>query len=362
MGNMGLVEETIQRKYKDIALVIPSIRAASFKRFIDEWHRCGLFKTVDLILIEDNPTRTIVSPNWISAHVSWKEMDDEFLWAKQIIPRRSDTIRSFGYWLAWKAGYEHTMTLDDDCYPDVSSLDLIADHLNALKPRTRWFNTLKEGDPRGLPYKNRGEQKIVLNHGLWTNVLDMDAPHQLVAPFEDGHDMTSTIVPNGMFFPMCGMSLCWRSEITVLLYHLLMGKMKAGSVILKEKCAPPDRDDLYSLPYDRFGDIHCGILLKKICDYLRLGVTTGVPYIHHDRASDPFTNLVKEANGIKVNEIFWERVDEVQLTGKTPVSCYIELGEAFEAGLMDTGIDYPWYFRLLGSSMKKWADLFVQRS
>jgi reversibly glycosylated polypeptide/UDP-arabinopyranose mutase len=39
---------------------------------------------------------------------------------------------------------------------------------------------------------------------------------------------------------------------------------------------------------------------QVICDHLGLGVKTGLPYIHHSKASNPFTNLRKEYKGI-----FW---------------------------------------------------------
>jgi hypothetical protein len=42
-------------------------------------------------------------------------------------------------------------------------------------------------------------------------------------------------------------------------------------------------------------------LLQVICDHLGLGVKTGLPYIYHSKASNPFTNLRKEYKGI-----FWQ--------------------------------------------------------
>ena len=44
-----------------------------------------------------------------------------------------------------------------------------------------------------------------------------------------------------------------------------------------------------------------GWCTKVICDHLSLGVKTGLPYIWHSKASDPFTNLKKEYKGI-----FWQ--------------------------------------------------------
>jgi reversibly glycosylated polypeptide/UDP-arabinopyranose mutase len=46
------------------------------------------------------------------------------------------------------------------------------------------------------------------------------------------------------------------------------------------------------------GALCCG---PVICDHLGLGVKTGLPYIYHSKASNPFTNLRKEYKGI-----FWQ--------------------------------------------------------
>jgi len=40
---------------------------------------------------------------------------------------------------------------------------------------------------------------------------------------------------------------------------------------------------------------------QVICDHLGLGVKTGLPYIWHSKASNPFVNLKKEYKGI-----FWQ--------------------------------------------------------
>ena len=66
------------------------------------------------------------------------------------------------------------------------------------------------------------------------------------------------------------------------------------------------------LPHFFFGD--GGWLFKRIpssppfsggeqviCDHLGLGVKTGLPYIWHSKASNPFVNLKKEYSGI-----FWQ--------------------------------------------------------
>lgn len=69
--------------------------------------------------------------------------------------------------------------------------------------------------------------------------------------------------------------------------------------------------------------------MQVICDHLGLGVKTGLPYIWHSKASNPFVNLKKEYNGI-----FWQEktipfFQEVSFTkeAQTVEACYLELAE-----------------------------------
>lgn len=369
---------------KDICLVVPTIRENSFNDFIDRWNSIGLFDHVDLLVMEDNPVKTFKIPELKNNlgdavhvyHSDWSSIKRDLGNTEWIIPRRSDTVRSYAYWKAWKLGYRYILTLDDDCYPpsEVDGLSysgkaFVEDHLKKLTGRSRWFNTLNSVKPRGIPFYNVGKNdKIVLNHGLWTNVLDYDAPYQLANPIKEEFSFDSEIVPNGFYFPMCGMNVMWDAKITVLMYHLLMGK---------KVCSQPDaftvidnvkQPILEKLPFDRFGDIWCGILMKKIVDHLNLQVSTGMPYIRHERASNPFVNLKKEANGIEVNEDFWEFIDKLDLSG-------IEKGkDAFVSGYTRIGTymysftelypkynEHKDYFVLLGKAMVEWASLFEEK-
>lgn len=333
----------------DTALVVPSIRKDSFERFIKEWQPTGLFERVDLILVEDNPERTFTCNVEGSTHLCWKDIDkNEWSW---IIPRRSDTVRSFGYWYAWKLGYEFLMTLDDDCYPEPGYEQLDVIHKQMLT-RTKWFNTLNNVRPRGTPYKNLGERKVYVNHGLWTNVLDYDAPQQLVNPIPETFTHDNRIVPHGAYHSFCGMNAMWRREAIPLSYHLLMGH-RIGEDFNVES--------LVKLPFDRWGDIGCGIIQKKICDHLGWAVSTGTPYIHHDRASNPFTNLRKEAAAIEINEWLWQAIDDIELVNKNAVECYYEIGRAIRSfGKLNyqAAAEHREYFDLLGRAMIRWVSLF----
>jgi hypothetical protein len=326
---------------KKTALIVPSIRKESFERFVREWKPTGLFDRVDLILIEDNPSRTFEMDldGGDHMHLCWEDIDrEEWSW---IVPRRSDTVRSFGYWWAWKAGYSYCSTLDDDCYPEPGYERWDEMHISMLT-RTKWFNTLNNVRPRGTPYFNLGKREVHINHGLWTGILDYDAPQQLVNPIPETYTHDNRFVPHGAYFSLCGMNWCCRREAIVLMYHMLMGSSLENDGTLKR------------YPFDRWGDITCGIVAKKICDHIGWSVSSGTPYIHHDRASGPFVNLRKEAPALEVNEWLWEKIDAIELRGNSAVECYKQIAD----GIMDWDGEYEQYWIKLSQAMRTWAHLF----
>ncbi|GLJ17434.1 hypothetical protein SUGI_0303390 [Cryptomeria japonica] len=149
----------------------------------------------------------------------------------------------------------------------------------------------------------------VVSHGLWFNIPDYDAPTQLIKPREHNTrfvDLFLTI-PKGTLFPMCGMNLA----------------------------------------FDRW-------CVKVICGHLGLGVKTGLPYISHSKASNPFVNLKKEYKGI-----FWQE-EKIPFFQSTTLpkectivqKCYIELSKKVKNKL--SKVD-P-YFQKLGDAMVTWIE------
>ena len=58
--------------------------------------------------------------------------------------------------------------------------------------------------------------------------------------------------------------------------------------------------------YQRFSDIWGGINAKRAIDKNGWAAVTGYSTILHERASNVYTNLQKEARGIMLNEKYWK--------------------------------------------------------
>lgn len=338
-----------------IALVTPTIRENSIKRFINEWEDYLLKYNVDLFIVEDNPEITFEIKSNKSVkifHYCWQDFKKELGNNSWIIPRRDSSVKSFGFYLAYKSGADLIVVLDDDCYPINNYLSFNNyDYFSIIKERFSmkeidleemlWQATVLNMKVRGFPYKNLKKKKkyinlnLILNHGLWANVPDLDAPHQLLnrtSKFDD-YFIDQLILP-GKYFPMCGMNLAFKREAVPALYFLLMGQDEFGN----------------KYKYARFDDIWAGIFFKKISDHLGFNILSGHPVVWHDRASDPFKNLQKEAYSIETNEKLWEVVDEIELTKDNFKDCYKELAEKLP--LSDD------YFTQLKRAMVIWAELF----
>lgn len=319
-------------------IVVPTIREESILKFLTLWKK--EFKGHRVIIVEDNPSKSFPLPKWVE-HYSWQDIDKDLGKNSWIIPRRSDCVRSYGYYKAWQKKTDFIVTLDDDCYPEKSyKPSYLQQMYNALEKQwddDRWWNTLRgKIIPRGYPYNIRDEKlPTIINHGLWSNVPDLDALTQKKIPnYRTKPAKKSEKVPYGSFFPMCGMNLAFRPDIVPALYFLLMGRNQ--------------KEEFY--PYDRFGDIWAGIFVKKIADHLGYAFSSGSPSVLHSRASNVEVNLKKETPGYPINEELWKKVSEVGLSGTTFKACYKELAEKLNMK--------GEYWKSLKEAMSLWTKLF----
>ncbi|KAK8963028.1 UDP-arabinopyranose mutase 1 [Platanthera guangdongensis] len=263
--------------------------------------------------------------------------------------------------------------------PSGNQINALEQHIkNLLTPATPFFfNTLydpfRDGADfvRGYPFSLREGAPTALSHGLWLNIPDYDAPTQLVKPRERNTRYVDAVltIPKGTLFPMCGMNLGFNRElIGPAMYFGLMGD---GQPIGRY-------DDMWAGWCAKNNAFHQILTLKLrlkllilgtlrlrlarrwevvntvICDHLGLGVKTGLPYIWHSKASNPFTNLKKEYNGIFWQEELIPFFQSATLSKEstTVQKCYIELSKQVREKL--SKVD-P-YFGKLADAMVTWIE------
>lgn len=330
----------------NVAVVVPTIREESIRRWLREW--AEQLESTTVYVVEDNPEPTInLATDHRPTHLQyacWADIDRDLgKTASWIIPRRTSAIKSYGFLKAYQAGADIIWTLDDDCYPEpgVDYLSQIRAALYSGVRQDTWWNTLEPFGtplaPRGYPYGIRDQYRPVkVHHGLWSNIPDLDARTQKANPeFRLGSIKGWRAVPTGAMFPMCGMNLAWRREMTPAMYFMLQGQGE---------------------PFDRFDDMWAGLMVKRILDHLGWVVTSGGPSIHHAKASDPDVNEQKEAPGIEAHEKLWPLIASARLDSSTPKGCYLELANVVAGA--SRRIAPGSYWTRLASAMRRWALLF----
>ncbi|RDY06513.1 UDP-arabinopyranose mutase 3, partial [Mucuna pruriens] len=262
---------------------------------------------------------------------------------------KDSACRCFGFLMSKK---KYIFTIDDDCFvakdPSGKEINALEQHIKNLRtPSTPFFfNTLydpyREGADfvRGYPFSLREGVPTAASHGLWLNFPDYDAPTQLVKPLERNTRYVDAVmtIPKGTLFPMCGMNLAFNRElIGPAMYFGLMGDGQ---------------------PVGRYDDMWAGWCMKVISDHLGLGVKTGLPYIWHSKASNPFVNLKKEYKGIYWQEELIPFFQSVSLPKEctTAQKCYIEISKQVKAklGKVDE------YFNKLADAMVTWIEAWEE--
>lgn len=333
-----------------IGICVPTIREEAIGRFLREWSphwEAEQSFTVRLFIHEDGAHRTFALPTGTvpCVHTSHAEMVETLGDDAWIIPRGSGACRSFPMYLAWKAGCDFVVTMDDDCYPEgADGATFLTRHVAAFT-QDRWFRTIGGDEPRGIPYTRLGSLPVMVNHGLWTHVPDLDGPTALVRHRDPrpvclprGHN----VVPPGMAFPLCAMNVCYRREVIPAAYNLLMGVGAYG--------------------FDRFDDIWSGLLLKRILDHAGWYVTSGDPVVRHSKASNPFANLRKEAGAMEVHEHLWDFLLDAPLPADADVlRLYVAMAEHLRTfpDQVPAAAEQRGYFDRLADAMTVWAGLFA---
>lgn len=330
----------------ELDIVIPTIRNLDF---LEMWR--PFLQPYHLIIVQDgDPSKTIRVPDGFDYELYNRNDINRILGPKaNCISFKDSACRCFGFLVSKK---KYIFTIDDDCFvakdPSGIEINALAQHIeNLLKPSTPFFfNTLydpfRDGADfvRGYPFSFREGVPTAISHGLWLNIPDYDAPTQLVKPLERNSRYVDAVmtIPRGTLFPMCGMNLGFNRElIGPAMYFGLMGDGQ---------------------PIGRYDDMWAGWCAKVICDHLSLGVKTGLPYIWHSKASNPFVNLKKEYKGIYWQEEIIPFFQSVVLPKecKSVQECYLELSKLVKEKL---GSLDP-YFQKLGDAMVTWIEAWEE--
>lgn len=262
-----------------IAVVIPTIRKdKEYNTFLEEWEHLFFKHDVLVVTVFDGDVPVVTSNEEPDSQTS--SFMGEYA---DCIVNRTGAVRNLGF--AYLAKYypgemDMILTLDDDVVPIG---DPIQDHWDALQMRVpiSWMSTASRYT-RGFPYGVRDEAQVVLSHGIWEGVPDYDAPTQL-ANYTEDITFPKMPVPKGIYFPLCIMNVAFRPSLLPWMYQ-----------------APPIGH------VDRMDDIFCGITCKRHLDEVGEAAVTGYARVRHQRASNVFENLKKEAHGIQINETFWK--------------------------------------------------------
>lgn len=256
-----------------ISIVIPTIRPKSYKRFLKKWDNLFKKHKVQLVTVIDGKNPTVNNCDVMSVMGEYSDLIYNF----------NDGIRNLGF--AYIAKYcpeiDIIISFDDDVEPYEDTIKQHIDVLN-MKVPISWMATARPFT-RGFPYNKREEAEVVLSHGVWEGVADWDASSQLV----NGNpkvEFYKGVIPKGIMYPHCAMNFAFKRKLLPYVYQA------------------PMFGDL-----NRFADIWGGIECKKDIDRNKWAVVTGYAKVNHNRASNVFVNLIKEARGIGMNE---ERKDE----------------------------------------------------
>lgn len=267
----------------NIAVVVPTVRPEYWKSFMRHWFHLFEKHNVSVIKVQDGDEPLLVVDN-----DKYTSMTVEQIMGKDsdLIFNKNDGVRNLGfaYIRKYLPEVEYVLTLDDDTSP-VDGYDAIQQHLDVLNKRfpLDWMSTATDY-VRGIPYAIRDDALCTVSHGVWNGVMDWDAPTQLIKGNRQ-LEFYKGIIPRGIYFPLCGMNIMFTRKMLPYIYYAPMG---------------------YRVNMDRFADIWLGINLKRICDENNFAIATGFSTIVHERASNVWKNLQKEARGLELNETYYK--------------------------------------------------------
>ena len=270
-------------------VIVPSNRPEEMKKFLEAWNDLFLKHEVALVVMWDLPEVPSGFPGFWRTHLCWKDLTTKY------IPSKTDMVRSFAFkWAYDNTDAQYFLTLDDDVRPDLI-YDLFEEYEKVFDRGTvlsEYFDvgslTSADVQMRGFPYKDRKKVDVAVQYGGWDGVLDYDAATQITTQPEDQiFDTTVITIPKGSAVTCCIMNCAWQREYTPIMWQLPMFEGR----------------------YNRVGDIWSGLMIKKTLDAVGSGlVINGSASVRHQRASNVYNSLQKEAPSVWLNDYLWENL------------------------------------------------------
>jgi hypothetical protein len=276
------------------SVVVPTVRPNSFITFLDAWNDLFHRHDVYLIVVQDNGKHFEEVREGFHYSGIEGELHHHHTIEMEFIPHKSDMIRSWGIYRAWKHPSDYVLSLDDDVIPDGDPFERYEYEFERARPFSPYLSvgamTSAKVEMRGFPYEQRTNGKVMVQYGGWNGVLDYDAHTQMKGVNEDELFWPYVMpVPKGAAATTCIMNAAWRREFSREMWQF----------------------PLYHQRYNRFGDIWSGLVQKKVLDATDgVMLINGRASVRHERASNPKVNMRREKPGIPVNEKIWDHLEE----------------------------------------------------
>lgn len=314
------------------SVVVPTNRPEQFTEFVKAWTPLFTKHNVHLVVVQDLPEHDEqIVDSLQNVKFTFRLLNQSHLTTKHI-PIQTDMIRSYGFYYVWKERLsEYILTLDDDVRPVNDIFDEYEQVFDAGAPVSEYLDvgalTSSKLNMRGFPYKDRQKQTVGVQYGGWHGVLDYDAATQLAHPEpQQLFRPINLVVPKNTPVTCCIMNCAFRTELTPIMWQLPMYKGR----------------------YNRVGDIWSGLFIKKTLDNINVAMTiSGKASVIHERASNPYASLEKEAPGVLLNDYLWEN-----LGGKN----YREITDSAIDFFAKHDVHYADKFK---KARDEWLDLFA---
>ncbi|KAL3650068.1 putative UDP-arabinopyranose mutase 5 [Castilleja foliolosa] len=333
----------------EVDIVICAIQS-DLTSFMEQWR--PFFSRFHLVIVQDPDLKGgLKIPEGFNLDIYTKSNIDKIVGSSSTsISFSGYSCRYFGYLVSRK---KYIISIDDDCVPAKDSngnpIDAISQHItNLTTPATPFFfNTLY--DPycegadfvRGYPFSLRTGVDCGLSCGLWLNLADFDAPTQALKPDLKNTRYVDAVltIPANTMMPVSGINISFNNELVGPALMPAFRLSKEGKI-----------------RWETVEDIWAGMCVKVVCDHLKLGVKSGLPYVWRQERGNAVESLKKEWEGVKLMEQVIPFFQALRLSESavTAEDCVAEIASKVSEGLGT--VDST--FARAGETMVEWIKLW----